>query len=121
MQRRTFIEFLGYGAAFSAIPFGCSYLSPVTIHPAWEKPTFLTLIWGLDEIHLAGKSYSITSNEKSQRELAKGFPESATTSEAIEELIKSDFTSGRTVVVNGWILSVTEARQCALAYLTTQK
>ena len=30
------------------------------------------------------------------------------------ELVRRDFTEGRTVEVQGWVLSVTEARQCAL-------
>jgi hypothetical protein len=30
------------------------------------------------------------------------------------ELVRRDFAEGRTVEVQGWVLSVTEARQCAL-------
>ena len=29
-------------------------------------------------------------------------------------LVQRDFATGRTVILNGWILSLTEARQCAL-------
>jgi hypothetical protein len=32
----------------------------------------------------------------------------------IAEQVRDDFDAGRTVVVDGWLLSVTEARQCAL-------
>ena len=32
----------------------------------------------------------------------------------IDDQIREDFDAGRTVVVDGWLLSVTEARQCAL-------
>jgi len=32
----------------------------------------------------------------------------------VAELVRDDFAGGRTVVVLGWILSATEARQCAL-------
>ena len=28
--------------------------------------------------------------------------------------VRDDFANGRTVLVNGWVLAVTEARQCAL-------
>jgi hypothetical protein len=35
-------------------------------------------------------------------------------SPSLEQQISDDFTAGRTVVVNGWVLSETEARQCAL-------
>lgn len=32
----------------------------------------------------------------------------------VNDRVRHDFTAGRTVALNGWILSVTEARQCAL-------
>ena len=32
----------------------------------------------------------------------------------IADQVKDDFDAGRTVVVDGWLLSVTEARQCGL-------
>jgi hypothetical protein len=32
----------------------------------------------------------------------------------VAEMVRTDFARGRTVVVDGWILSATEARQCAL-------
>jgi hypothetical protein len=38
--------------------------------------------------------------------------------QSIEEQIRDDFAAGRTVVVNGWVLSETEARQCALYSLS---
>ena len=37
---------------------------------------------------------------------------------SIEERIHDDFAAGRTVVVSGWVLSETEARQCALYSLS---
>jgi len=39
---------------------------------------------------------------------------SAALSARLDQQVKDDFTQGRTVKVNGWILSVTEAQQCAL-------
>jgi hypothetical protein len=32
----------------------------------------------------------------------------------VPALVRADFERGRTVVIDGWILSITEARQCAL-------
>ncbi|CAN5245285.1 hypothetical protein BH23GEM4_BH23GEM4_22410 [soil metagenome] len=32
----------------------------------------------------------------------------------LAELVRDDFTEGRTILVRGWVLSATEARQCAL-------
>ena len=34
--------------------------------------------------------------------------------EPIADQVRDDFDAGRTVVVDGWLLSVTEARQCGL-------
>lgn len=34
--------------------------------------------------------------------------------ETLETGIRKDFATGQTVIVKGWVLSVTEARQCAL-------
>jgi hypothetical protein len=35
----------------------------------------------------------------------------------IDHKIKQDFEAGRTVVIKGWVLSQTEALQCALFHL----
>jgi len=32
----------------------------------------------------------------------------------LDQKVKQDFETGNTVLVKGWVLSVTEARQCAL-------
>jgi len=39
-------------------------------------------------------------------------------SESTEDQIRDDFADGRTVLVSGWVLSETEARQCALYSLS---
>jgi hypothetical protein len=36
----------------------------------------------------------------------------------LEKKVRQDFQENKTVVVDGWILSVTEARQCALFSLS---
>jgi hypothetical protein len=36
----------------------------------------------------------------------------------LDDQIRDDFSAGRTVVIDGWVLSVTEARQAALFSLT---
>jgi hypothetical protein len=38
--------------------------------------------------------------------------------QSIEEQIRDDFAAGRSIVVTGWVLSETEARQCALYSLS---
>ena len=36
----------------------------------------------------------------------------------VAEHVRNDFSNARVVTVDGWMLAVTEARLCALAYLT---
>ena len=36
------------------------------------------------------------------------------TQQSLADQVRDDFADGRIVVVNGWVLSLTEARQCAL-------
>jgi nitrogen fixation protein len=38
--------------------------------------------------------------------------------EMLNKATKKDFETGKIIVVNGWVLSLTEARQCALFSLT---
>ena len=38
---------------------------------------------------------------------------------SIAQQVRDDFAAGRTVVVDGWVLSATEARQCALFSLAS--
>ena len=33
---------------------------------------------------------------------------------SVEDAVRADFAAGRVIVVRDWVLSVTEARQCAL-------
>jgi hypothetical protein len=39
-------------------------------------------------------------------------------SRSIDEQVHDDFAAGRTIVISGWVLSTTEARQCALYSLS---
>jgi hypothetical protein len=39
--------------------------------------------------------------------------------ESIENQIRDDFAAGKTVMLDGWVLSATEARQCALFSLAS--
>jgi hypothetical protein len=39
-------------------------------------------------------------------------------SKNIEGMIHTDFLTDKTLIINGWVLSVTEARQCALFSLS---
>jgi len=38
---------------------------------------------------------------------------------SLNDQVRDDFAAGRTVLVDGWVLSATEARQCALFSLAS--
>ncbi len=38
----------------------------------------------------------------------------------MNQKIKHDFETDNTVIVNGWVITITEARQCALFYAVDQ-
>jgi hypothetical protein len=53
--------------------------------------------------------------------MGKSAGKAANLATTLDQQIKNDFITGNMVMVDGWILSVTEARQCALFSLTLQK
>jgi hypothetical protein len=53
-----------------------------------------------------GRSYRASSGERDPATLRHSIDASPG--------VQDDFANGRTVIVNGWVLARTEARQCAL-------
>ena len=127
MKRRSFILLSLYsGAAISIPAFGCGTGSEVADKP-WVQPRLLSHICDaktLQEIGIAyRKKFTAESKEKqlinllladSSNKVVPPTSEDAFINSLLEKKIQNDFESGNTVIVKGWILSVTEARQCAL-------
>ena len=127
MQRRKFIMLsavAGTAAAFAGIR--CNRRPPAIYH-ILEKPEFLSQICDEQTIREIGLAYRLQKpNEKTPDELAdlllKDISGNSLSSSAdgqlirktISEKTKLDFEKSDTAVVSGWILAVTEARQCAL-------
>ena len=83
------------------------------------RPESLSLIMGDNELRAVGERYR------------KDFPEEAKEEALLEKLlgkdrelptgtddfairVREDFKAGRVVILDGWVMAVTEARQCAL-------
>jgi hypothetical protein len=60
-----------------------------------------------DDASALSKYLRVNGNEKSANQDARQL------AIALEEKSRSEFESGKTVILDGWVLSVTEARQCA--------
>ncbi len=119
MQRRTFIHLSAYTALALTLSFveGCS---PSTESIASRPLTFSKLA-DKKTIEEAGLAYrKLFPKEDGKTILSNLLIGTNTTDDksAIENLlderILDDFKTGKTVTAAGWILSVTEARQCAL-------
>ena len=130
MKRRNFIVLTALGTAAVSIPhLNCK--EPVN---EFEKklalPQTLARITDENEIIAIGKAYGNMNKEEytikaleEQLQAGKAGNISTNTPEKememlLEKNVNNDLDQGNTIVINGWVLSYTEARQCALFSLT---
>ncbi len=122
MQRRVFIQLSAYTAAALALPFtnGCTTKSI----DAEAQPLFFSHLVDAKTIAEAGRAYR-RANQKEDDENklralllgTSGLPASSddkTIRTMLDSKVNIDFKTGKVTMVNGWVLSLTEARQCAL-------
>ncbi len=119
MNRRYFI--LAGSAGIAAITFPAYYyFRDIEYDSLLAQPASLLLIWDAGEIREIGNKYRLLKpDEERQNVLVKLltggiYAHSPVNVESMAERIKKDFEIGNTILVDGWMLSVTEARQCAL-------
>lgn len=125
MKRRNFVLLASAGVVVVSIPV-VNYLFYGI--PDYDKklsiPQLLSLIWDEENIMAIGAKYREKfPEESSERALARAlFANSVNRShDKLEELTQADFSKGRLVVIEGWVLSKTEARQCALYHSLNHK
>ena len=115
------------GVAAISIPATIYYLNNVQYDSSIIEPRSLLLIMEPDSVAVVGEHYRFQAlSESSERKLARkvlaGLPERKDEIiPGLEEKVLQDFKTGDTVIVDGWILSATEARQSALFSLNDQK
>lgn len=129
MKRSTFIYYSLIGTVVVAVPsLHCSNSGSLKV---LHQPAFLSHIFDAKTLREIGKSYkdqfpaqntqeqlykSLLTDERGKA-ISKNSDNSLIVA-LLDKKIEDDFVSGRTVVVNGWILSQTEAQQCALFSLS---
>ena len=127
MERRNFIILATAGAAAVAAPIWYYNYSSIDYDKSLTKPLLLSKIWDTETIieigQLYQKKYPNENNEgKLVKLLSDGIStENGSTDASIARRIKEDFKTGSIVTIDGWILSTTEGRQCALYSLTNLK
>jgi len=130
MKRRHFLQIAAVGTAAAGIPLTSSAATAEAVPRALDAlahPQILQRIGAHRLIREIGDAYrDRNSRENDADRLASliraDLPEGVAMIQsregellaALDRRIRSDFEHGRTVELRGWILSVTEARQCAL-------
>jgi len=122
MQRRVFIQMSAYTAAALALPFtnGCAAKSM----DAEAQPLFFSHLVDAKTIVEAGRAYRKANQNEDDKNALKSLLLAGSVSSAagddkairamLDSRVNSDFKTGKVTMVNGWVLSLTEARQCAL-------
>jgi len=122
MRRRDFLKSV-CSALVIALPTTTFAASTSTLCRL-AQPSLLSFLGATDDIRTLGQLYRCqfpdesTPGQLAQAILAQGrltdsIP-ALLLSDRLSELISEDFARGHTLRLNGWILSHTEARQCAL-------
>ena len=121
MKRRTFIQTSVSLLAMSV----ATRLSAVT--QAYTHPELLSFLGDRRYIHQLGLAYqsrfpeeaNVASLTRILQDSLNQLPVKSTTElqDRLNSLIMADFARGDTVLLDGWVLARTEARQCTLCSL----
>jgi hypothetical protein len=120
-SRRAFLQQTVYAMAGVALAGGCARDRPY-VAAALAEPALLPTL-GATRVREIGLAYlRATPTESTGPALRSAIAQSArqqrrrpwSPDPSLDALIAADFTDGRVVFPAGWMLSVNEARQCAL-------
>jgi hypothetical protein len=110
MKRRNFLLLTIAGGLATLTPF-CGIRAPIAL----TRPLFLSTICDLQTLREIGTTYrEATPTEGREDVLMQLLTTGGDQTEQLIKKVDDDFAAGRTIIVNGWVLAVTEARQCAL-------
>ena len=123
MKRTQFILLSGLGISAVALPLWYYQCQHSEQEALLTEPEMLSSFLATDAIREIGELYrkqvSDENNEEALRALLSQNALSAPLNpEHLRQQITEEYQLGHTVMVDGWILSQTEARQCALFSLT---
>lgn len=119
MQRRRFLQVTAAGTIAAVTTWGCAD-NPGDARPI-AHPALLDML-GAERTREIGTRYRATvPAEQTVGALRAAILSSQRRwhwGKSVEAQVHDDFEAGRTVLVGGWVLSTTEARQCALYSLS---
>ncbi len=120
MKRRNFFLLSLAGLATVAVPSYCVWKKSNEIKNPLYEPRILTTILEPSDIVELGKMYCSQFPDNGLEKKLQGFLTGNVNTDTrdlvsiLEQEVKKDYETGNTVVLDGWILSETEAVQCAL-------
>lgn len=120
LKRKNFILLTALGLSGIAIPAIFFKIKSVKKNIHLSEPNLLSRIMDGDTITRIGQIFiKQFPNENIEDELEEALSESGASNndsliETLEAQIEDDFVQANIVIIDGWILSLTEARQCAL-------
>jgi hypothetical protein len=126
MNRRSFVVLSGLFLLGILIPFIQWIKSKAGKKGTLSQPKLLSLLCNYSTIIMLGNEYlKLKPREHGRDDLVNQIVNMPNVSQQdvqnsteveiqIEKQIRGDFESNRVIVLKGWVLSVTEARQCAL-------
>jgi hypothetical protein len=123
LDRRRFLQLSALGIVATVADSAC-VASSDRPDAAVDRPQLLAML-GPERVRQLGAHYrASTPSENSADALhaalssGHGPRTPSIKSGPLDNQIRDDFEAGRTVIVDGWVLSVTEARQAALFSLS---
>jgi hypothetical protein len=123
LDRRRFLQLSALGVVAAIADSACAP-TDARVDGAADHPQLVAML-GPDRVRQLGAHYRAStptenSTEALRAALARGHSRGIPLFKpgSFDKQIRDDFAAGRTVVVDGWVLSVTEARQAALYSLT---
>jgi hypothetical protein len=118
LDRRRFLQIAALGGIATVIDCSSDRES------ADLTPRQLLAMLGPDTVRAIGTHYrAATPSENTATALRSAIANGSQRftfikAKSLDDRIRDDFAADRTTTVDGWILSITEARQCALYSLT---
>jgi hypothetical protein len=115
MKRRNFLLLTTTGAIATLTPFCQSRRDD----PSLALPLFLSTICNAATLRQIGTDYRAAAPGEVKRSglrdlLTDDLPGDASLPNQLNSKVRQDFAALRTVTVDGWVLSLTEVRQCAM-------
>jgi len=120
MNRKRFLVLSGFGLAALTLPVGCHLSQRRKQLAVLSRPAELSQVCDTATLLSIGDRYRKEVPEEDHEDLlfelllAEGSAPPDSLAQMLHDHIRADYENNDTLILDGWVLSRTEARQCAL-------